>query len=154
MDKFTKGDLQNKLIYLNLELEKIPEEIIEYEPLNYNVSRLNNDKDHRVFRYVPIDKIEILFTPCLRTDPLKEKYAKAMPLIKYNLPAENEEDIEKYTTFLRMLDKISIPDIENIVNIQKELDKKEPFRVKYNKDHLWQIYYSETTGMYFMLVCT
>ncbi len=154
MDKFTKGDLQKKLKYLNLDLEKIPEEIIEYEPLNYNVSRLNNDKDHRVFRYVPIDKIEILFTPCLRTDPLKEKYAKAMPLFKYILPAENEEDIEKYTTFLRMLDKISIPDIENIVNIQKELDKKEPFRVKYNKDHLWQIYYSETTGMYFMLVCT
>jgi len=154
VDKFTKGDLQKKLKYLNLDLEKIPEEIIEYEPLNYNVSRLNNDKDHRVFRYVPIDKIEILFTPCLRTDPLKEKYAKAMPLFKYILPAENEEDIEKYTTFLRMLDKISIPDIENIVNIQKELDKKEPFRVKYNKDHLWQIYYSETTGMYFMLVCT
>ena len=145
---------RSKLKYLNLDLEKIPEEIIEYEPLNYNVSRLNNDKDHRVFRYVPIDKIEILFTPCLRTDPLKEKYAKAMPLFKYILPAENEEDIEKYTTFLRMLDKISIPDIENIVNIQKELDKKEPFRVKYNKDHLWQIYYSETTGMYFMLVCT
>ncbi len=154
MDKITKGDLQKKLKYLNLDLEKIPEEIIEYEPLNYNVSRLNNDKDHRVFRYVPIDKIEILFTPCLRTDPLKEKYAKAMPLFKYILPAENEEDIQKYTTFLRMLDKISIPDIENIVNIQKELDKKEPFRVKYNKDHLWQIYYSEATGMYFMLVCT
>lgn len=154
MDKITKGDLQKKLKYLNLDLEKIPEEIIEYEPLNYNVSRLNNDKDHRVFRYVPIDKIEILFTPCLRTDPLKEKYSKAMPLFKYILPAENEEDIEKYTTFLRMLDKISIPDIENIANIQKELEKKEPFRVKYNKDHLWQMYYSEATGMYFMLVCT
>lgn len=154
MDKITKGDLQKKLKYLNLDLEKIPEEIIEYEPLNYNVSRLNNDKDHRVFRYVPIDKIEILFTPCLRTDPLKEKYSKAMPLFKYILPAENEEDIEKYTTFLRMLDKISIPDIENIANIQKELEKKEPFRVKYNKDYLWQMYYSEATGMYFMLVCT
>lgn len=154
MDKITKGDLQKKLKYLNLDLEKIPEEIIEYEPLNYNVSRLNNDKDHRVFRYVPINKIEILFTPCLRTDPLKEKYSKAMPLFKYILPAENEEDIEKYTTFLRMLDKISIPDIENIANIQKELEKKEPFRVKYNKDHLWQMYYSEATGMYFMLVCT
>lgn len=154
MDKITKGDLQKKLKYLNLDLEKIPEEITEYKPLNYNVSRLNNDKDHRVFRYVPIDKIEILFTPCLRTDPLKEKYSKAMPLFKYILPAENEEDIEKYTTFLKMLDKISIPDIENIVNIQNELDKKEPFRVKYNKDHLWQIYYSQTTGLYFMLVCT
>lgn len=154
MSKVTKGDLQKKLKYLNLDLEKIPEQITEYEPLNYNVSRLNNDKDHRIFRYVPIDKIEILFTPCLRTDPLKEKYAKSVPLFKYILPAEKEEDIEKYTTFLKMLEKVSIPDIENIANIQKELDKKEPFRVKYVKDHLWQIYFSEATGKYFMLVCT
>ena len=34
------------------------------------------------------------------------------------------------------------------------MEKKEPFRIKYNKDHLWQIYYSEATGLYFMLVCT
>ncbi len=154
MDRVTKGDLQKKLKYLNLDLDKIPEQITEYKPLNYNVSRLNNDKDHRVFRYVPIDKIEILFTPCLRTDSLKEKYSKAVPLFKYILPAEKEEDIEKYTTFLRMLEKVSIPDVENVANIQKELDKKEPFRVKYTKDHLWQIYYSEATGTYFMLVCT
>lgn len=154
MDKVTKGDIQKKLKYLNLDLDKIPEEIIEYKPLNYNVSRLNNDKDHRVFRYVPIDKIEILFTPCLRTDSLKEKYSKAVPLFKYILPAEKEEDIEKYATFLKMLEKVSIPEVENIVNLQKELDKKEPFRVKYAKDHMWQIYYSEATGTYFMLVCT
>ncbi len=154
MDKVTKGDLQKKLKYLKLDLEKIPEQLTEYKPLNFNVSRLNNDKDHRVFRYVPIDKIEILFTPCLRTDPLKEKYSKAVPLFKYILPAEKEEDIGRYTTFLKMLDKISIPEIENIANIQKELEKKEPFRIKYNKDHLWQIYYSEATGLYFMLVCT
>jgi len=154
VDKVTKGDLQKKLKYLKLDLEKIPEQLTEYKPLNFNVSRLNNDKDHRVFRYVPIDKIEILFTPCLRTDPLKEKYSKAVPLFKYILPAEKEEDIGRYTTFLKMLDKISIPEIENIANIQKELEKKEPFRIKYNKDHLWQIYYSEATGLYFMLVCT
>ena len=99
MDKVTKGDLQKKLKYLKLDLEKIPEQLTEYKPLNFNVSRLNNDKDHRVFRYVPIDKIEILFTPCLRTDPLKEKYSKAVPLFKYILPAEKEEDIGRYTTY-------------------------------------------------------
>ena len=31
---------------------------------------------------------------------------------------------------------------------------KEPFKVKYNRDHLWQIYYSEESNKYFMLVCT
>lgn len=154
MEKILKGDLQKKLDYLNLDLDNIPGEIIDHEPLNFNVSRLSNDKDHRIFRFVPIDKIEILITPTLRTDPLKEKYAKAMPLHKYILPAENEEDVEKYTTFLKMLKEVSTSEIENIATIQKELEKKEPFKVKYNKDHLWQIYYSESSKKYFMLVCS
>lgn len=154
MDNVIKGELQKKLDYLNLDLENVPCELTDHEPLNFNVSRLNNDKDHRIFRFVPIDKIEILITPCLRTDPLKEKYAKAMPLHKYILPAENDEDIEYYTTFLKMLDTVNINEIENVASLQKELEKKEPFKVKYNKDHLWQIYYSESTGKFFMLVCS
>ena len=154
MDNVTKGELKKKLKYLNLDLDEIPEELIEYNPVNFSVSRLNNDKDHRIYRYVPIDKIEILITPCLRSDSLKEKYSKAMPLYKYIVPAEEEEDIEYYTTFLRMLKKVNIADVENVTNIQNELEKKIPFRVRYNRDHLWQIYYSESTGKYFMLVCT
>lgn len=154
MEKITKGDLQKKLEYLNLDLDKIPGDLLDHEPLNFNVSRLNNDKDHRIFRYVPIDKIDILITPCLRTDPLKDKYAKAMPLHKYMLPAENDEELEYYTTFLRMLKEVSTNEIENVATLQKELEKKEPFKVKYNRDHLWQIYYSETAGKYFMLVCS
>jgi len=153
VDKVAKEELQKKLDYLHLDLEEIPGELIDYSPLNFNVSRLNNDKDHRVFRFVPIDKIDILITPCLRTEPLKEKYAKAMPLHKYILPAENDEDIERYTTFLKMLDSVNINEIENVASIQKELEKKEPFKVKYNKDNMWQIYYSETVGRFFMLVC-
>ena len=141
MENLTKGELQKKLDYLHLDLEDIPGELLDYSPLNFNVSRLNNDKDHRVFRFVPIDKIDILITPCLRTEPLKEKYAKAVPLHKYILPAENDEDIEKYTTFLKMLDTVNINEIENVASFQKEVAKKEPFKVKYNKDNKWQIYY-------------
>lgn len=154
MEKVSKGDLQKKLRYLNLDLEDVPEEITEFKPLNFNVSRLSNDKDHRVFRYVPVDKIDILFTPYLRTDDLRDKYSKAIPLYKFILPAEEEEDIEKYTLFLKMLDKVTISDIENVASMQKEVEKKEPFKVKYNKDNMWQIYYSESTDRYFMLVCT
>ncbi len=154
MEKVSKGDLQKKLQYLNLDLEDIPEEITEFKPLNFSVSRLSNDKDHRVFRYVPVDKIDILFTPYLRTDNLRDKYSKAIPLHKFILPAEEEEDIERYTLFLRMLEKVSIADIENVASMQKEVEKKEPFKVKYNKDNMWQIYYSESVDRYFMLVCT
>ena len=154
VENITKNDLQKKLDYLDLDLENIPDEILDYKPLNFNVSRLNNDKDHRIFRFVPIDQIDILITPCLRTEPLKEKYAKAMPLYKYILQAEDEEDIERYTTFLKMLNTVSVSDIENVATVQKELEKKEPFKVKYQRDNMWQIYYSEATGRYFMLVCS
>ena len=154
MENITKNDLQKKIDYLDLDLENIPDEILDYKPLNFNVSRLNNDKDHRIFRFVPIDQIDILITPCLRTEPLKEKYAKAMPLHKYILQAEDEEDIERYTTFLKMLNNVNVSDIENVATVQKELDKKEPFKVKYQRDNMWQIYYSEATGRYFMLVCS
>ena len=154
MENITKEDIKSKLKYLKLDLENVPEFLKNFEPLNYSVSRLNNDKDHRIFKFVPIDKIEILLTPCLRSDPLKEKYSKAMPICKYIELGDTDEDIERYTTFLKMINDFSISEIENISVMQNELGKEEPFRVKYSKDHLWQIYYSELTDRYFMLVCT
>ncbi len=147
-------DLITKLKYIKLDLENIPECLNEFNALNFNVSRLNNDKDHRVFKFIPIDKIEILLTPCLRGDSLKEKYSKAVPLYKFLTPGTEPEEIERYTTFLKILNTISIPEIENIITTQKNLEKNEPFKVKYAKDNLWQIYYSESTDRYFMLVCT
>ena len=154
MENTKKSELKSKLQYLKLDLEKLPEVLTNFEPINFNVSRLNNDKDHRIFRFVPIDKIEILLTPALRTDPLREKYSKAMPLYKYLSEGETEEDLERFTTFLKMINTVSVSEIENIISMQKELEKKEPFKVKYAKDHLWQIYYDSSTGKYFMLVCT
>ena len=49
---------------------------------------------------------------------------------------------------------MNIGDIENVEDEQKELNKKIPFKVKYPGNYLWQIYYSENTGKYFMLVPT
>jgi len=154
LDNTIKDDLTSKLNYLGLDLNKIPESLYDFHPLNFNVSRLNSDKDHNVFRFIPIDKIEILLTPCLRSDTVREKYSKALPLAGYIAGEESEEGIERYTTFLRMLSTFSISDVEGISNIQKEMKDSEPFRVKYNKEHLWHIYYSENTDRYFMLVCT
>ena len=154
MDNVAKGDLQKKLDFLNLDLDNVPDDLTVFYPLNYNVTRLNNDKDHRIFRYVPIDKIDILITPCLRTDSLKDKYSKALPLHKYIIQTDDEDDLEYYTKFLKMLNTVSISDIETVETVQKELSKKEPFKVKYNKDNMWQIYYSDATDRYFMLVCS
>jgi len=149
-----KNDLTEKLNYLGLDLDNTPECLYDFHPLNFNVSRLNNDKDHKVFRFIPIDKIEILITPCLRSDSVREKYTKSSPLSQYLKPEQTEDGIEKYTTFLKMLNTFSISEVENVSNIQKEMKDNEPFRVRYNKEHLWHIYYSEPADRYFMLVCS
>ena len=74
-NKELKNDLTSKLKYLGLDLNHIPEYLYDFHPLEFNVSRLNNDKDHKVFRFVPIDKIEILLTPTLRSDSVRENYS-------------------------------------------------------------------------------
>ncbi len=154
MKNTLKSDLTSKLEYLGLDLDNIPEVLYGFNPLNFNVSRLNNDKDHKVFRFVPIDKIEILLTPTLRSDTVREKYSKALPLNQYLNADSSEEGLERYTTFLKMLNTFSISDVENVSNIQKEMEDSEPFRVRYDREHLWHIYYSESTDRFFMLVCT
>ena len=152
--KELKNDLTAKLKYLDLDLNNIPACLYDFQPLEFNVSRLNSDKDHKVFRFVPIDKIEILLTPCLRSDSVREKYSNSLPLGRYLSSGNSEEDLELYTTFLKMLNSFSINDVENVSNLQKEMEDAVPFRVKYNKEHLWHIYYSPTTDKYFMMVCT
>ena len=66
----------------------------------------------------------------------------------------NEENIEKHAKFLSMVSSMDIEKIKEIEEEQKVLDKSVPFKVKYSKDYLWQIYYSEYTDKYFMLVTT
>ena len=154
MDKTGKNDLTQKLNYLGLDLQNIPDFLYDFKPLNFNLSRLNNDKDHKVFRFVPINKIDILITPCLRSDSVREKYSKAFPLGSYLANEETQEGLERYTTFLKMLNDFSIAEVENVSNIQKEMKYTEPFRVRFNKEHLWHVYYSEATDRYFMMVCT
>lgn len=149
-----KEDLVSKLEYLNLDLDDKNSSLYDFAPLNFNVSRLNNDKDHRVFKFIPVDEIEILLTPCLRSDPVREKYSKAEPLGKYVFNDGTEEGIERYTTFLKMLNQFSINEVESVSNLQSEMANSEPFKVRFNKEHLWHIYYSDTSDRYFMLVCT
>ena len=84
---------------------------------------------------------------------LQKNTGKAVPLFAYLNPNE-EENIERHTKFLSMVSNMDIQKIEEIEQEQKLLNKQIPFRVKYPKDFLWQIYYSEYTNQYFMLVPT
>jgi len=153
MKKVVEDEIEEKLKYLGLDLNNVPETLKIFEPLNYRTSKKYEENKYRQYRFVPIKDIEILLTPTNRLNSIEEKYSKASPVYSYLVP-DTEENILKHTTFLQMLKKVKIEDIENIEAEQKQLSTKIPFKVKYPGNYLWQIYYSENSGKYFMLVPT
>lgn len=147
----SKEELIEKLEYIGLDLENIPDQIKKFEPLEFRVSKSYEDNKHKQYRYVSVKDIELLLSTTNRLDELEEKYSKASPVYTYLMPNEKDNE-EKYATFLNMLKKVKIEEIEKIEEEQKQLNKKVPFKVKYPGNYLWQIYYSENTDRYFMLV--
>lgn len=145
--------IEEKLEYLGLNLEKIPASIKKFEPLEFRIPKFYDEKQYRQYRYIPIKDIQILLSPTNRLDEIEEKYKKASPLVDY-LDSKKEENILKHTTFLNMLKQVRIEDIEKIEEEQNKLSKTIPFKVKFEGNYLWQIYYSENTDKYFMLVPT
>ena len=147
------NSIKEKLEYIGLDLENIPEELKEYKPLEFRIPKFYEEKQYKQYRYIPVKDIQILLSPTNRLDEISEKYKQAKPLAQY-LDGENEENILKYTTFLSMLKQYKIDEVEEIEKEQTSLSKKIPFKVKYENNYLWQIYYSENTNQYFMLVPT
>lgn len=148
-----KDDILKKLDYIGLNFDNIPESIKRFEPLDFRITKTYDEKVYRQYKYLPIKDIQILLSPTNRLDDLQEKYTKASPLIEY-LDCKKEENFVKYTTFLNMLKSLNIEDIKNIEKEQESLSKSIPFKVKFEGNYLWQIYYSENTDKYFMIVPT
>lgn len=154
MPKVTNEDvIKEKLDYIGLNLEKIPEFFKKPINIEYSPIKAYEENGYKVYKYIPISKIQILLTPSNRMNTIKEKYSKASNLISYLLP-EKEENIIRYTTFLKMLKTVKIEEIEEVGEEQKKLSKQIPFKVKFEENYLWQIYYSDIQDIYFMLVPT
>ena len=151
--KTNKASIEEKLNYLGLDLKEIPKEFKKYKSLEFRIPKFYDEKQYKQYRYVPIKDIQILLSPTHRLDNIEEKYKKARPIADY-LDSESEENIVNHTTFLRMLESFNIEDGEKIGEEQDKLNKKIPFKVKYENNYLWQIDYSENTDQYFMLVPT
>lgn len=144
-------NIKEKLKYLDLDLENIPEFLMQYGPLEYRVANISEDREQIVYKYVPINKIQLLITPETKNENLKKRYSEALPLHRY-LKMDQGEEVERYTMFLNMLNHMSIDEIEEIEEEQEKLNAGIPFRIKYKKSYLWQIYYSQITDTYFMLL--
>lgn len=153
MSDVTKENLVEKLDYLGLNLENVPEVLKTNGPLEYKPSRTYEENVYKVYKMVDVREIEILISPTGRMDSAKEKYEKAEPVYPYISP-EKEEDVLKHGLFLKMLNDLEIEKVEELEEEQQSFQKKIPFRVKYKDNYLWQIYYSVVSRKYFMLVTT
>ena len=155
--KVTKKELDNevnsKLKYIGLNLNRIPAFLKEHESLNFRPSKSYDDTIYKVYRYVNIKNIEILITPQDRLTDIKEKYKLASPIRDY-LDKKNIENAEKYATFMKLIETINETRIEEIAKEQEELNEKIPYEVKYPNNYIWQIYYSDYAKKYFMLATT
>lgn len=148
-----EDEVLEKIEYLGLDLDKIPENLKNVRPLEYRVPRLYDEKKYKQYKYISIRDIQILLSPTNRLEDLSERYKKARPLYEY-LDSKNEENIVKHATFLNMLKNMNIAEIKKIEEEQAQLSRDIPFKVKYQGNYLWQIYYSENTDQYFMIVPT
>ena len=146
-------EIKQKAEYIGLDLEQIPETLKLVEDLKFKPPVGLDEKKYRQYRYVSPKEIEILLSPTNRLEDVKEKYSQAKPLIAYLL-RDNEENIERNNVFLNMLKEVQIEDIEKIEKEQQILNKKIPFKVRYPGNYLWQIYYSQVSDKYFMIVPT
>ena len=146
-----KIKIQTNLEYIGLDLNNIPESIKNYRPLQFRPIRGFNENKSRVYKYLNIRDIQIYITPRNKMDLLSKKYEECNQLYDY-LKLESEDDIIRHSIFLKMVDKINLQEMERISKEQDVLNAKIPFEVKYSENYLWQIYYSDITKQYFMMV--
>lgn len=152
-EEIIEDEILDKIEYLGLNLDKIPNSIQDIRPLEYRVPRVYDEKKYRQYKYISIEDIQILLSPTNRLDELSERYKKARPLYEY-LDSKSEENVLKHATFLNMLKNMNIAEIKAMEEEQAQLSRDIPFKIRYQGNYLWQIYYSENTDQYFMIVPT
>lgn len=149
----TNESINEKLKYIGLDLNDIPEKLARDATINFRLKRNYDERNYKVYKYVNVNDISILLTPTHRLADYTEKYAKALPIYLYLNPI-NEEDMDRYNTFLGLVNSLQIEDLEAIEEEQNKFKKAIPNGVKYQKDYMWQIYYAEDVDKYFMLFPT
>ena len=145
--------IKKKLDYLGLNLTRIPKILKEFEPINYRPAKSYDDTSYKVYQYIPVCDIQILLAPTHRLADLNQKYKMAAPIGTY-LDTKSEENIERFATFLAMLNGMQEGDIEELEEEQEKLKQVLPYGIKYSHNYIWQIFYSDVSNKYFMLVPT
>ena len=134
------------LEYIGLDTKAIPEELKCNKP-NYDAAKtLDNSALYKIYKKIPIESIDILISDTDRTTDIKERYRKSVTLDEY---------IKKNTdTFEELAKKTKQSDIEELEILQESFEDKIPYFIKYEKNYIWQIFYSKADDKYFMLFPT
>ena len=148
-----KEKLKEKLSYIGLNLERIPKFLTEFKPFSFRPSKSYNDTGYKIYKYIDVNDVEILLTPTDRLTNLDEKYKLSTPIKNY-LDSKTEQNVEYFATFLKLLNATNIEDIDKIEKEQEKIKQQMPNQVKYEGNYTWQIYYSDVSDQYFMLVPT
>ena len=149
----TKENINENLKQIGLDLENLPDFLSMPVSIKFNPSRLNNEKELKVYRYIKIKDIDIFCTDAHRDDSIKEKFSKSSHISKYLNP-DDEKNIDKYAEMVSMFNRIDIDRINKIEEEQRRMNESIPFCVSYERNQLWQVYYSEESDRYFMMVST
>lgn len=149
----TNENLTEKLNFIGLDFENIPDKLNFFHKINFGVHKNYNEKNYKVYKFINVDDIDIFLTPTNRLTDYTEKYAKALPIAAY-LQTNTDEELEKNVEFLNMLKDVSIEDIQELEEEQQRLKNDLPYNIQFHKDYLWQIFYSESSKRYFMLAPT
>ena len=144
-------EINEKSGYIGLDIKNIPERYKNFEPLQFRISKTYDEKKYKQYRYINVNDIEILISPTDRLDSIQNKYKNASPICEY-LDKKIEENLSKYNEFIEMIKKLDVQRIEKIEKEQTKLNKRIPFKVRFESNYLWQIYYSDIADKYFMMV--
>jgi len=131
------------LEYVGLNINRISSSIKAKKP-NYNSAKsFDNSALYKVYKKIPVESIDILVSDTDRTTDIKERFQTSVTIDTYI-----KENKEKITA---LAESTTIKKIQELEKFQEELTNQMPYFVKFDKNYLWQIYYSKEDDRYFML---
>lgn len=136
--------MSNKILdYIELNIEKIPKSLNSTKP-KYDITKaFDNSSLYKVYKKISVKDLQILVGNSDRTTEIKERYLSSIPIQEYI--EEHQEE------FLELADSASIDKIKELEDMQEEFKDKIPYFIRYEKNYIWQIYYSKEEDKYFML---
>lgn len=133
----------NILKYIGLSLDKIPEKLCCNKPKFKIAKSFDNSNLYKVYKKIAVKDIEILISDTDRITDLKQRYTTSIPIQEY-IKLNREK-------FEMLVDNSNLDEIKKIEEQQESFKDKIPFFIKYEKNYLWQVYYSKEDDKYFML---